>query len=506
MRETIANMMSGGRISKMESMVADLGRQNESLSLQLEELSTMKEGAADFDWTKRLDIDEGWYTVTGAASGATKYITKQKVDMYADLAAYMDMFNPLIHRAITIKTLFTFSRSFQIFGSTDAIQELVDVTMDDLLNRQSVFSQQAIQEADADLQKSGNLFVAIWTNTKVPQVRFWSSDEMTSIVLDEDDSNRPIYYVRSWINSRGIEKTLAYPSVFNDDLEDTIEIGGTIYDVDNSVSVYHMSTRKGIRQKWAVSELSSVLRWAKAHEGFLEDFAAIVKALRKYTHMFNSKGSSAQVGALAGQFAGNQAQMHNPLQSNPTGSMVFATEGNDMKVVDAGAGKIVGAKDSRYFLIMVCAGSGVPETLLTGDPSTGNLATAKELTGPFLTLIESRQTDWSDTLEVIFRKITDSDTIKVSFPPIRSQDSLDYVNSLIEAATLGSPGNFKGTISADSLITSLYEALDIDVDDNDKDKLVASFLDAASGQSAEDTELAGAIERMVAYVREMQRG
>lgn len=506
MIERITDLLSGGQMSAMAEEVERLGRMNESLSLQMEEFESMKESSVGDDWSRRLDIDQGWVTVSGASSGLSTHINKRTVDLYADLAAFMYIYNPLIKRAVDIKTLFTFSRSFQVKTLSDSSMNEVETIRKDLLNKQAFFSQKAIQEVDAELQKSGNIFIAVWKDVPTPQVRVWPSSEMSDIILDENDSSRPTYYVRAWTNNRGVTSTVAYPSVFNDQADNFIEVNGQMYDVDNSISVYHMSCRKGIKQKWALSELSAAMRWAKAHEGFLEDFAAIVRALRKYTHMFATKGGPAQVSALQGQFQGDVSNMGNPLQSNPAGSMIVASEGNDMKVVDAGAGKIVGAKDSRYFLIMVCAGTGIPETLLTGDPSTGNLATAKELTGPFITQIESRQEDWKDAISMVFRAAMGDADVEISFPPVRSQDALDYVNTLISASTLNSPGNYKGTISAEALISGLYEALDIDIAEDEKESLVAGFLETIAAGGDDDMELAGAVEHMIAMVREMQRG
>ena len=506
MLEQLADIASRGRLSEMEKMVIDLSATNKALSQQVDNLTVNMESAFDTAWERRLGIDEQWAKVSGSSASQSRYVNKRAVNLYANLASFMYLFNPLIRRAVDVKTLFTFSGSFQIVGSSPAEQSAIDDMRKDLLNRQAFFSQQAIQEADAELQKSGNIFVAIWKSTSPPQIRVWPVEEINAIVLDENDSSRPTYYIRKWTTRNNVMKTMAYPSIFNEAVDDSVYVDNQSIEVDQDVSIYHMSSRKGIRQEWAITELSAAIHWAKAHEGFLEDFAAIVSALRKYTHMFTTKGGKAQVQALGKQFAGKPRAPGTPPISNPPGSMVVGSEGNEMKVVDAGAGKIVGAKDSRYFLIMVCAGTGVPETLLTGDPSTGNLATAKELTGPFLTLVESRQEDWSDTFSAIVKAALGFDDVAISFPPIRSQDALDYINSLISAATLGSPGSFAGTIGVESLIDGLYEALDIELQDNERDQIVDDFRAAMEASKAGDGELSESVDRLVAAVREMQQG
>jgi hypothetical protein len=246
-----------------------------------------------------------------------------------------------------------------------------------------------------------------------------------------------------------------------------VNLTGSYQDVeiDRRVIVYHMSVKKEIRQTWALPENTTVLRWAKLHEEFLIDFGAIVRALRKYSTMFTAKGSSAKIAGLASQFSAETTALGTPFQSNPTGSMLISETGNEFKVIDAGTSKIVGPDDGRYFSLMVCAGTGVPETYLVGDPSTGNLATAKELSGPFLVLIQDRQTAWVDTLRTIFARILGP----------QAQDAQQYITSLISAFTLDGKTP-AGTLRARDFIVGIYEALEIDPPDRETlEKMVAEL-------------------------------
>jgi len=457
----------------------DLLRMNEALiakvnNLQLEMEQRlderMEEGYAGLDWANRIDRDYLWIRTSGANAPQFRYMTKETIDIYADIANFMYVYNPLIKRIVDVKTQFTFARGFTVTSDIPEVEEI----QKDPLNKQAFFSHQAIGEIDGSLQRDGNVFIAIWKDKK--QVRAWSAYEIMDIVLDSEDASRPIFYLRSWLDDKNKMHKMAYPSVFAQkgdfpSSKTKLQYLGMSYEVDKDIVVYHMAAKKGIKQKFALSELVATCRWAKPHEKFLEDFAAIVSALRKYTHTMTTVGGSGKVNALKAQLQGDTNYMGTPLQSQPAGSMIVSTEGNDLKVVDAGSNKIVGPGDSRYFLNMICASAGVPETLLTGDPSTGNLATAKELTGPFLTLTEERQTMWTDALEIIFKTILESDDFEVSFPPIRSQDALEYIQTLIAAATLGAPGMLAGTVDAKDFIGAAYEALDIPLDDEKKDAL-----------------------------------
>jgi hypothetical protein len=445
-----------------------------NLQLEVDEAMTHADEAyGSLDWANRIDRDYLWIRTSGATSPQFRFMTKETIDTYTDICNFMAVYNPLIKRIVDVKTMFTFSRGVTVISDNPA----VDKIQKDDLNKQAFFSHQALGEIDAELQKSGNVFIPIWKGKQ--QVRAWSSYEIRDIVFDEEDSSRPVFYIRVWQDAEGKEHKRAYPSVFAQPVDipsgkTQLSYQGQTYDVSSDVTVYHMSTTKPLKAKFALTELVSACRWAKPHEKFLEDFAAIVSAVRKYTHSFTAK-TTGGAAALRTQLQGNTDYMGTSLQSNPAGSAVVAQEDTQFKVVDAGSNKIVGPADSRYFLNMVCAGSGVPETLLTGDPSTGNLATAKDLSESFLILVEKRQTMWTDALTIIFKTLLDSDDFEISFPSIRSKDAIAYVNALLATATLNSPGVWAGSMDAGSFVTAAYEALDLQLEDDVKEELITNL-------------------------------
>jgi hypothetical protein len=430
---------------EMEQRMSDGGQLSESFN--------------DLDWANRVDKDFLWVRASGANTPQFRYMTKEIIDMYADIANFMAVYNPLIKRIVEVKTQFTFAMNCGV--TSDTLQNDIDTILKDPLNQMAFFGSQALGDSDGASQKDGNLFFAIWKDKK--HVRAWSNYEIRDVVLDPEDSARPMFYLRSWLDSNNHEQKRAYPSLFirPDEMRDsktTLSHLGSSYPVDQEIVIYHMSSRKGIRQKFALSELISACRWAKPHEKFIEDFHAIASAYRKSSHMMTTKGSAAQAGAIAGQFRGNTAQMGTPLQSNPVGSIVVAQEGNELRTISAGSGNIIGIEGARASLMMVCAASGVPETYLTMDPSTGNLATAKEISPVFIMLIESRQTLWKNALIAVFKYLLDSDAFEVSFPPIRDNINayIDNVNKIAKKPD----GSWTGAVRGADYVKAAHEALE----------------------------------------------
>jgi hypothetical protein len=180
--------------------------------------------------------------------------------------------------------------------------------------------------------------------------------------------------------------------------------------------------------------------------------------------------------------------MFNPLQSNPAGSHLTMGGGNDYKVVDAGSSKVIGPSDVRQFILMVCTTTGVPETIVTGDPSTGNLATAKELTGPFMTLIEDRQEMWGDVLTNLYEYVLSLQgvkdmAVKVSFPPLVQEELGTRMNAIVSAATLNNQ-MFAGTMAMKDLVREIYQTLDIEITDGELEMIATGVESDATATEA----------------------
>lgn len=510
--EQIADRITRGSLSEartqlnnLDTRYKELYSETRKLTRQVETLKeggTLSEGYADHSWNDRLALDRRWQVMSGYAQH--RMIEKSDVDLYHDLMSYAYQFSPLIKAAIDIKTRYTFGLSFSIESEIDANKTLIDEITSDSRNRHSIFGAQAIAEADRELQKGGNVYLAIFIDATPVGVRLWTSYEIGDVVLDPDDGDTPLYYIRSWTDTKGLH-TAAYPSIYNEYPMGYIMVNGPGYSVDKTIVVYQMSEGRQPKQRWALSPYTSALPWNRAYEQFLLDFAAIVQIIRKYSTMFTTKGGEAQVSALQTQFSHEQHGHHR----QQVGDGIIATEGNDFKVIDAGSGKIVGPQDSRYFLLQVCASTGVPENMITGNLQTGNRASAQEMTANFLPIIEERQTMWTETFEEVFGFILGDQEFSVSFPPIRAQDALTYLQTLTQAATLGQAGKFAGTIQPADFIRATYEAMDLNVpDDATVDEMVQGIMDTiATDPTATNAlnNLTQATNQMNAAITEMMK-
>ena len=487
--EQIADHISGGQLSEAHTQLKSLSTKYTNLYSETRKLTrefeTLKEGGilmegyADGSWNSRLALDSKWQLMSGYAQH--RVIQKSDVDLYNDLVAYGYVFSPLMKGAIDIKTRYTFGLSFTTESDVESNKTLIKAIMDDPKNRLAFFSPPAISEADRDLQRAGNIYIAIWPKAKpVPQIRIWSSYEIADVILDPNDADIPLFFVRSVIDTKGGRKQIAYPSIYNTKFAGGVNINGTYYDTDKDTIVYQMSEGRGLKQKWALSPYTSALPWNRAYERFLLDFTVIVEMIRKYSTMFTTNGGNAQVTALQGQFDHENHGRH----KGEVGDTIVATEGNEFKVIDAGSGKIVGLADARQILMQFTTSTGVPENLLTGNPQTGNRASAQELTANFLPIIEERQTMWTETFRAVFSLLLSNTDFTVSFPPIRSQDSLTYLQGLINSAKYVQP---------EDIIRAVYEALDLKVPE---DATIEEMVQGIMDQVQQDPAMAGTLDNL----------
>lgn len=445
------------RIDHLSAALKEQRLETRRLSDKLEESAA----SSLFNW--RIARDQKWSLISGQAMGA---FTKKSIDDYASISEFYYIFNPLIKRVVDVRTLFTFAKGFDISSDyPDTKQKYLDPVLNDPYNKEAFTSQMAQDYNDKTLQKGGNLFIAVYKKARPISIRIIPAEEIAEIIYDENDGYKPLFYRRQHNN-----KTYYYPDFRNTNITSQLQVKGS---PDWSVAIYHVYTHKISSLGFGITDIAAAYGWAGAATSYLEDWGAVMKSIRKYSTMVLTPSTNqTQINALGAAFAGNTSEMYNPLQSNPAGSHLTMGGGNEYKVVDAGSSKTIGPSDVRQFILMVCTATGVPETIVTGDPSTGNLATAKELTSPFMTLIENRQNMWGDVLKTLYEYIisiqgvTKDVSVKISFPPLVQEDLGQRIDAVVKAATLDNK-IWAGTMDMKDVVREIYQTLDIEITDDE---------------------------------------
>jgi len=406
--------------------------------------------------------------------------------------------NPLIKRAVNTQTQYVFGQGINIQADDETINEVLQAFLDNSKNRIELTDHQSRMVKETELQINANLFFVFFVNqfTGTVSIRTIPADEIEDIICDPEDNKTPLYYKRVYYQKeynlfgRDIEnkqKTVFYPDFRSTDYKGPVRLSG----VEQEAFVYHIAVNKLSDMKFGVSEVYAAIDWSKAYKEFLEDWATIAKALSRFAWRVKSKGGKRGLqnvkDKLKTSLGSGSATENNPPPA--AGSMLLEPEDKSMEPIRT-AGVVMKAEDGNKIINMVSAGTGIFYHYLTGDPSTGNLATAKSMERPMEIMFRDRQQLWVSIFTEIINfvikqsikapkgKLTSMaiielddygeeqvkwsegiDTnIHISFPDILQKDIDSLVKAIVSVATLDGK-KLAGTLDMETVTRMLLEVL-----------------------------------------------
>lgn len=477
---------------------------------------------------------------------AEQEFSREGLRQITEMARIMYLKNPLIQRGIDVKRFYVWGQGVSVKAANSDIHEALKAFEDDEKNVVSLTSHQARMSAEVELETDGNLFFVFFVNQKTGRVRVRtiSFGEVAEVVCNPEDSKEPWYYLRQWTKRRGpstgsggsresVSRAAWYPDWRYNPVNKPATLDG--HPVQWDASVYHVKVGGFSNWSFGISEVYDTIDWAMAYKEFLEDWASIVRAYRRFAFQLTTPGGRRGIAAAKtklnttlGNSGGSGAET-NP--SPVVGSTFIGGEGTSLTPVRT-SGATVSAEDGRRLLLMVAASTGLPETFF-GDASVGSLATAKSLDRPTELAMTDRQTLWADVLGDIYRYVTfwavkagngplrglgrverivedgvieervvwneDIDpAIAVTFPPLVEGDVKERVDALVQAATLGQAGTLAGTIDLPTLARLLLIALGADDVDEIVERLfpdgeVPAESEPSSGRTAAEAAMLEAL-------------
>lgn len=492
----IANGLSGGRLNSLSEAVELYGQMaftehsnNELLQERIAELE--------------LALDDVGYERIGD-SDFDKQFTKASIDKIAAMARVYWLKNPLIKRAVATQANYVFGQGVDVVAADEDVQTVVDAFMEDSKNRAELTGEQAMLTKETELQVTSNLFFTFFTDplNGATRVRTIPLSEITRIIYNPDDSKEPWYYYRQWQQPKeaGSQKYEMHQAMYPD--INYMPKGG-LPKYFNGIEVmalnpvYHVKTNCLSDMEYGVSEIYAAIDWAKAYKDFLEDWYTIVKSLSKFAWKATSRSGATGMTQAKQVLEGAINGGSNPMNSDLPGqaAQVWMSSDNFDLAPMPKSGATVAVDDGRRALLMVCAATGIYEHYF-GDPSTGNLATAKAMEHPMLLMFQERQELWTDVFNTILGYVINQSALKpggklrgvmsfndygesyvdmgdtdrsvdVKFPPILQEDVNERIDAIVKSVTLSgqTPAN---TIDLKTATTQMLTALGEDTDIVDK--------------------------------------
>ena len=492
----IANGLSGGQLNNLSEAVELYGQMaftehsnNELLQERIAELE--------------LALDDVGYERIGD-SNFDKQFTKASIDKIAAMARVYWLKNPLVKRAVATQANYVFGQGVDVVAADEDVQTVVDAFMEDSKNRAELTGEQAMLTKETELQVTSNLFFTFFTDplNGATRVRTIPLSEITRIIYNPDDSKEPWYYYRQWQQPKepGSQKYEMHQAMYPD--INYMPKGGLPkhfngIEVMALNPVYHVKTNCLSDMEYGVSEIYAAIDWAKAYKDFLEDWYTIVKSLSKFAWKATSKSGATGMAQAKQVLEGAINGGSNPMNSDLPGqaAQVWMSSDNFDLAPMPKSGATVAVDDGRRALLMVCAATGIYEHYF-GDPSTGNLATAKAMEQPMLLMFQERQELWTDVFNTILGYVINQSALKpggklrgimsfndygesyvdmgdtdrsvdVKFPPILQEDVNERIDAIVKSVTLSgqTPAN---TIDLKTATTQMLTALGEDTDIVDK--------------------------------------
>ena len=487
--------------------------------------------------------DTGWVRLATQAQREFSRDGLRKIILMSTMA-YLK--NPLIRHGTDVQAHYVWGQGVTIHCPDDATNQVIQSFLKDRKNRKVLTGHQARHDKEIELQTKSNIFIVLFTDPASGrvQVRTIPVEEVQDIIRNPDDNAEPWYYVRKYdrlsFNQKSglIETEKGVVEYYPDWLYAPSTTPSSFGDakVMWEMPIYHVAVGRLGDMRFGIPEHYSALDWAMAVKNDLEDYATIRRALARFAFkLTTSEGpkavsrAKAKLGTTLG--TGSAAAM----DRNPppvAGSTWIQPGGVNLEPFKT-AGSAPNPEEGRRLWLMVSSGTGIPETILTGDSSVGNYATSRTLDRPTELKMLTRQQLWTDvykdiltyvvnksqksvtgelstlpqTVEAAIREASaivaggsaivnlgagqdaekgmeaeDLD-ISVDFPAILEHDMLPRVQAIVQAATLNGQVT-AGTMSDRTLIRLLLKALNVE----NADALIDEILPEGSEYFDTDNE------------------
>lgn len=400
LRETATRLLLGTEVDELREAQSRLSQtasvQTELLQERIIELEQALDGWTQIDRVADYDF------------------SKAALDRIVRRSRLMYLSHPLIKRAVNVQAYYVWALGVNIQAKHPEINDVVQAFLDDHANQVELTSHKARIDKERVLQTDGNVFLVLFTNfsTGKVTVRSIPVEQITEPpICNPEDAKDPWYYKREWTQrvfdpSRGTlkdeHKVAYYPDVHYTPKpgERPPAINGNPVHWDSPIR--HLRLGGLSDMAFGVPDVYAALPWAMAYQDSLEDDATRSRALARWAYRVTTPPKAvANAKARLNTTITNTA----PSETNPpplAGATFVGSEEVGLDPIKL-SGAVLPTDHSRPLRLMVAAGTGTPDTILSGDADVGNLATAKTLDRPTELQMVDRQTEWANT----FRELLD---------------------------------------------------------------------------------------------------
>lgn len=408
----------------------------------------------------RLELQERNWLRLGE-DGAEEFDRATIGIIAADARAYY-LKNPLIRRAVQVATFYVWGQDLSRKATDPNVQKVIDRFWAD--NQATLTGQQASRLLEVERMVTGNLFLALFSDSLTGQVRvrMVPFEQIKEIVTNRDDRAEPWYYLREWPQKRpdgtGTDQMAAFYPDWRyrpEDLPDSYQWQGREIPVRKTSPICHDKSGAFAYWLWGVPPVYAALAWARAYKQMLENDATRSAALARYVHKVTTSGGAQGVAAAKARIASTLGRGSPETNPAPAAGSSFIRGSKDQDVEAVDISKAIMPPDhSRNARLMVASAVGLSDTILSGDVDQSSLATATSLDRPTHLQFTEMRHDRIDTMEALCQYVIDRDIeaprglitgtlteeqrkVELSWPDLLETDKQADINALVNLATLG---------------------------------------------------------------------
>lgn len=492
---------------------AQLAEVREQLGVLLSEHELLAESYADLQLAAE---DRGWELLSARADAT---FTRDGLGKIARNLRVLAVAAPLPKRGLALRNAYVWGQGVTVAARAgeDADQDVnavVQAFWDDESNQVSLTGAQAQEELErTGLGCDGNVFLALHTDQRTGRVQVRSTlfDEVQDILTNPEDRKDPWYYLRQYeavviepgfggsTRTRNETRRVLHPDVRHRPRMRPKTINGIPVMWD--APIVHVAVNRHDGWKFGVGDLYAAAEWVRLYDGFLLDWAKLVKALSRFAwRTTGDRTSRAQKAAQAMTRSYQPTDTKVPAPG-PVGGAANLGPGVTLEAIPK-TGATIDSESGRPLAALVAAALGVPVTMLLSDPgATGARAVAETLDRPTILEMGQRRSLWAATIKTITDYVIDQAvkapagplagtisrddygrevitltgdverTVDVEFPPL---DDLDP-KSLLEALAAA---DGMGVVPPLVLLRLILQALRV----KDADEIIASVTDPETGE------------------------
>lgn len=389
--------------------VTELREQLTAVSNQLEVVSE------SFVSLQLAAEDAGWQQL---GQDAAREFDRTGLDQVSTNCRVMAVASPLIKRGLAVRAGYIWGGGVSVDARDAEVAATVAAFWDDESNQAALTSSQAQEENERVLGTDGNFFLALFTNriTGRVQVRSTPFSEVRDVIRNPEDRDEAWFYRREYTTTvveagyaawstrtRTETRKVLHPALGYRPRTRPRTIDGVPVEWDQPM--IHVAVNRLDGAKWGVPDAYAALPWARAYEGFLTDWAKLMKSLSRFAwRLTGDRASKAQRAARA---VAGALPVGVPPVGSDAGAAAVSGPGAHLEAIPK-SGATIDSESGRPLAAMVASGLGLPVTMLLADPgTTGARAVAETLDKPTQNEMNLRRSLWGSVLATVAGYVID---------------------------------------------------------------------------------------------------